>query len=73
MNARTAGVAHRQRRGPALEVLVPCVNLTADGEPCGKPGVRGLPAGVCAEHAAKVFRACVALWGMLDGVPLDDA
>ncbi|HEV2784682.1 MAG TPA: hypothetical protein VGX25_35305 [Actinophytocola sp.] len=34
-----------------------CVMLTRQGEPCGKPGEAGLPAGICAEHAVAVFRA----------------
>lgn len=37
--------------------LTACVMLTRQGEPCGKPGEAGLPAGICVEHAIAVFRS----------------
>lgn len=37
--------------------LVPCAMPTKDGEACGKPGMVGLPAGICGQHALDVHRS----------------
>lgn len=37
--------------------ITPCQLLTRQGDPCGKPGQVGLPAGICVEHAIAVFRS----------------
>lgn len=42
-------------------VTVDCTMLTRDGQPCGKSGEKGLPQGICAEHAIAVFRAVTKL------------
>lgn len=34
-----------------------CTLPTRDGAVCGRPGQVGLPAGICSEHAVRVFRA----------------
>lgn len=42
-------------------VVTACVVLTKQGEPCGKGGQVGLPAGVCPECAIRIYRAVVAM------------
>jgi hypothetical protein len=46
-----------------LASMVPCTMPTRDGQPCGKPGVTGLPSGVCQQHAIAIYRAVLALAG----------
>lgn len=40
-----------------LADLIGCQMLTRQGNPCGKPGDEGLPAGICSEHAVEVYRS----------------
>jgi hypothetical protein len=37
--------------------LVPCALPNSDGQPCGKPGMVGLPSGICGLHAIEVHRS----------------
>lgn len=37
--------------------LTPCAMPNHDGDTCGKPGMVGLLAGICQDHAIAVFRA----------------
>jgi hypothetical protein len=46
-----------------LNAITACTMLNSDGQPCGKPGQAGLPAGICAQHAAEVYRAVHRLAG----------
>ncbi|QRP47992.1 hypothetical protein [Amycolatopsis sp. FDAARGOS 1241] len=48
-------------RNQVEAATVPCTSLDRDGQPCGKPGQLGLPAGICPEHAIAVYRAVVRL------------
>lgn len=36
---------------------VPCALPNSDGQPCGKPGMVGLPGGICGQHAIEVHRS----------------
>lgn len=40
-----------------IAAMVPCTMPNHEGEPCGKPGMVGLPAGICGAHALDVHRA----------------
>lgn len=53
-----AALAAKPPKPSSIEATVtPCQMLTRQGDPCGKPGDTGLPAGICPTHAVSVFRA----------------
>jgi hypothetical protein len=57
---RAAGVI---THSAMLNTMMSCAMLDRDGQPCGKLGQAGLPAGICAEHAVEVYRAVHRLAG----------
>lgn len=53
-----SAMASKPRKASRIDAeITACTMLTRYGDPCGKPGNLGLPAGVCPECAVRVFRA----------------
>lgn len=50
--------------GDVNATLTACTLLDADGEPCGQPGMAGLPLGCCQTHALAICRAVMRLGGI---------
>lgn len=50
--------------GDVIAEAVPCQLLNAEGETCGKPGMAGIPPGVCQWHASQITRAVLKLGGI---------
>lgn len=56
--------ASRPSIGDCNATITRCTLLNNDGEPCGHPGMPGLPLGVCESHAIQVCRAVMRLGGI---------